>query len=71
MHVIMGVVDLSKFVKRKEVELLILFLVEKCFKLVTNLAAKKMSVAKIRCFYCDKVDKLIDCNNFKNILTLK
>ena len=25
------------------------------------------SVAKSRCFYCDKVHKLIDCDNFKNL----
>ena len=89
MHVIMGVVN--KLVRersflirpnlfQKKVELLILFLVEKRFKLITNLAAEarmflqrqKMqknasSVAKSRCFYCDKVHKLIDCDNFKNL----
>ena len=26
-----------------------------------------MSVAKSRCFYCDKVHKLIDCDNFKSL----
>ena len=30
-----------------------------------------LSVAKSRCFYCEKVHKLIDCDKFKNLSTKK